>query len=269
MTQQCHEPTIDTARWCLDRVQLLLRKFLLKSDNQTFALRDGTIKAAEHALMWVEPFIEDSRFPENKDAFEGWKTMFVAALNHFESALSVDIEALPIFLLEPKRGYAVDTLLQKIEDCLPEEHRGWLSDFALDNMQEGGACLAFHRYTACGYHMARAVEDVARNYYELVKAQSRTVTSTGRDRNLKQIAGELDDLIKGWKGKSEPGLLPLIIPSIRNFCRIYRDPLSHADLELKTLSASEAEIAFGHAISAISTMIEDVRNGGSHIALQL
>jgi len=183
----------------------------------------------------------------------------------FEQSLTYELKQLPAFLVEGKRGYSVDTLLKNIIETLPPDDRAALSAFARDNMQEAGACLAFERFTACGYHMARAVEDVARRYYELIKGQPQKLAN-GRDRVLAQIAGELQDVLDTWKA-GEPGLLGLIVPTLNQFCRIYRHPLSHADLELKELTDNQAEIAFGHAIVAISTMIEDARIGGGHFAL--
>ncbi len=208
-------------------------------------------------------------FKRDRSAFEVWKKLFKPLLEHFDSALSIDIEQLYIYVLEKKRGYAADVLLQHIEEVLPEDDREGLSEFARDNMQEAGACLAFHRFTASGYHMARAVEDVARRYYELVKGQSQKITAKNnetRDRTLAQIAGEFEDILRNWNGRDDPGLLGLITPTLRQFCRIYRDSLAHADLELKELSPNEAEVAFGHAVSAISTMLEDARMGGPHLA---
>ena len=117
--------------------------------------------------------------------------------------------------------------------------------------------------------MARAVEDVARRYYELIKGQSQTINFHGelRDRTLAQIAGEFEDVVANWpKTKGDPGLLGLITPTLRHFCRIYRDRLAHADQVVTTLNEHQAEVAFGHAISAISSMLEDVRNGGPHFS---
>jgi hypothetical protein len=61
-------------------------------------------------------------------------------------------------------------------------------------------------------------------------------------------------------------LLGLIVPTLREFCRIYRQPISHADPELDLLEPNQAEVAFGHAITVIASMIEDARNGGPHFS---
>jgi hypothetical protein len=174
---------------------------------------------------------------------------------------------LKTFLLEEKRGYSVKTLPNQIEAVLPVDDRGLLSDFARDNMQEAGACLAFHRFTACGYHAARAVEDVARRYNFAVTGHESPYKDQNqklRHRPLAQIAEELQDVLKNWKHAEEPRLLSLIVPTLRNFCRIYRTRLAHADPELKELEPNDAEIAFGHAVTAISNMLEDGRAGGPH-----
>jgi hypothetical protein len=89
-----------------------------------------------------------------------------------------------------------------------------------------------------------------------------------RHRPLPQIAGDLEQKLNGWKQVTEPGLLFLVVPTLRQFCRIYRNPLSHADPELKELHPNDAEIAFGHGVAAISTMLEDARVGGPHFKQQ-
>jgi hypothetical protein len=248
----------------------LIDQFLIENeDNQRlFGLSDSTIGVARQLMVFVRPFLNDTTFPGNDlQAFNAWKGLFIPALDHFESALALDVGALPIFLLEKKRGYSPQTLLNTIEDILPEAERGLLSDFALANMQEAGACLAFHRNTASAYQMARAVEDVARRYNFAITGHESPYTDRNgevRHRALAQIAAELQDVITNWRHNVEPRLLSLIVPTLRNFCRIYRTPLSHADPQLRDLDASDAEIAFGHGMLAISTMLEDGRAGGPH-----
>jgi hypothetical protein len=251
-------------------VLTMLMKSTVIDDGATHGLNKA-IEAAERVLDFAKVALQDKgqTFRNDPAAFDAWKKIFNPLLEHFDSALTLDIENLYIYVLEKKRGYAPDVLLNHIEEVLPADDRGGLSEFARDNMQESGACLAFHRYTGCGYHMARAVEDVARRYYELVKGQLQKITLKSgdlRDRTLAQIAGEFEDILENWKGSDDPGLLGLVTPTIRQFCRIYRDPLAHADLELKELSPNEAEVAFGHGVSAISTMLEDARLGGPHFA---
>ena len=252
----------------LQQVQLLVRDIVIDHGNEHGLER--AVTAANQMLIFVDPFVEHMAEIEHDEAsFHAWKGLFKSAMEHFESQLSGDIESLYLYVLERKRGYAVETLLGKIEESLPEDDRTMLSDFARENMQESGACLAFHRFTGCGYHMARAVEDTARRYYELVKGQSQTINFHGelRNRTLAQIAGEFEDILKNWgKNKDDPGLLGLITPTLRNFCRIYRDPLAHADPTIITLNPNQAEVAFGHGVSAISSMLEDVRNGGGHFS---
>jgi hypothetical protein len=244
---------------------------------KSFVIEEGprhglkkAVEAAQRAVGIAETALncqDPQQIFQDPKALEAWKSIFLPLLEHFDSALSLDIENLYIYVLEKKLGYDLETLVTDIEACLPEDHRGMLSEFARDNMQEAGACLAFHRFTACGYHMARAVEDVARRYnYAITGNESPYTDRNGetRHRSLAQITGELQDTVDNWKHNDDPRLLSLIVPTLRNFCRIYRTPLSHADPQLKELDANDAEIAFGHAILAISTMLEDGRAGGPH-----
>jgi len=267
--QELHNAEPQDGRKTLVAADLLLGAFIVDSEEnqKSFGLNEATIRAAKMALTFVRPLLNEQDFGRDVNAFNAWKALFISALGHFESALSLNIEALKVFVLEPKRGLSVDVLLSKIEETLPETDRNMVSKFCRNNMQEAGACLAFHRFTACGYHMARAVEDVARRYNFAVTGHPSPYTDKNgetRHRALAQIAGELQQVLDNWKHANDPRLLTLIVPTLRSFCRIYRTPLSHADPTLEELGPDDAEIAFGHAITAISTMLEDGRAGGPH-----
>jgi hypothetical protein len=227
--------------------------------------------AAAELAGWLQAFKEPPENPSDDtwSVDQHFLDIFLdkGLLGKLDSALDIDISALTIYLVEEKRGYSIPTLLRNIENVLPTQTRGLLSSFVYENMQEAGACLAFERFTGCGYHMARAVEDVARRYYSLITGRSTEyIDSHGvlRYRMLGQIAEELHDVLNKYPKGTEPELLSLIVPTLRQFCRIYRHRLSHADPELETLEPDDAEIAFGHAVAAISTIFEDVRRGGSH-----
>jgi hypothetical protein len=231
-------------------------------------------KAASDLAAWLKALKD----PPSNPADDAWSVsqdfldLFLdkGMLGKMDSALDIDITALPIYCLEEKRGYSTSTLLRNIHTVLPALDRDLLSDFVYENMQEAGACLAFERYTGCGYHMARAVEDVARRYYSLITGRPTEYIDNRqvlRHRMLGQIAEELQDVLNKYTKGTEPDLLSLIVPTLRQFCRIYRHPLSHADPELEKLGPNDAEIAFGHAVSAISTILEDVRKGGAHFTL--
>jgi hypothetical protein len=248
-------------------MHLLLSEMVVKSGAGL-----GLHKAPNYAGMIVTllgSVMTDTsvNIEQDQATFDTTKQLLLMFLDQFEHDLSSDIDALYIYVLEEKRGYSIDVLLGKIEETLPPDDRGMISEFAHDNMQESGACLLFHRFTGCGYHMARALEDVARRYYSAVTGRAAEYTDKNGDqryRMLGQIAEELQDVLNKWKGPHDPGLLPLIVPTLRQFCRIYRNPLSHADPDLKELGPNEAEVAFGHGIAAISTMLDDGRQGGTH-----
>jgi hypothetical protein len=260
----------DNCKGKLVQAKALLDSFVV--ENAALCGLNKVLDGANSLLLaFINPFLEDkdsaAELFNDPVGFDSWKRFLLMVLDQFENELAFDIDALKIFVLENKRGYSPDVLLSDIEQTLPPNDRGLLSDFARDNMQEAGACLAFHRFTACGYQMARAVEDVARRYNFAVTGHPSPYKDRNqetRHRPLAQIAEELQDVLNNWKHPEEPRLLSLIVPTLRNFCRIYRTPLSHADLELKELDANDAEIAFGLAVAAISSMLEDGRAGGPH-----
>lgn len=269
LLHQLREITAENCKQKIIQASVIFKSYVL-SDTAEPGLNKA-IQAARNIRAFINPCLESENSLDEllRDpvGFDSWKKLLIMFFDQFESALSFDLEGLSIFVLEQKRGYSVRTLLSSIEDVLPEADRGLMSDFARRNMQEAGACLAYERYTGCGYHMARAIEDVGRRYDFAVTGNPSPYTDKNgklRHRPLGQIGGDLKQRLDTWKGPNELKLLSLVVPTLQQFCRIYRDPLSHADPELKELDSNEAEIAFGHAIAAISTMLEDGRAGGPH-----
>lgn len=183
----------------------------------------------------------------------------------FEAVFCSEMPTKGIFYVSPKRAYATDVLLQSAESSLSEEDRKYLSNLALENIQEAGRCLVFDRYTAVGFHILRAVEDVARRYYELVTDRdAKTITTNGADyATLGRIAGELTDQVKSRKGR-DIGSMGLIAPVLNQLCTLYRNPLSHP--EIISLREDQAIDAFTHGIGVIANMLRDVREGGSHFS---
>jgi hypothetical protein len=269
MLHRLREIRPDNAKGLLIQTKLFLDDFIHSPDNIRECGFNKVLAATAMPLALINAILKDNddALFANQQYFDTTKMLLLTFLDQIESKLIEDVGDLQIYVLEEKRGYSIKTLLTNIEETFPEADREMLSDFARDNMQEAGACLAFHRYTGCGYHMARAVEEVARRYYELVTGRStkyKDKNDEWRYRPLAQIAEELEQVLDK-ANDDDPGLLALIVPTLRQFCRIYRTPLSHADPELKELEASDAEIAFGHAVSGISTMLEDVRLGAPYL----
>src|SRR5690348_10781756 len=161
--------TLDQHAELIIQIGILADQFVKNSENKD-AFPEAIKKMLELVTFLKAMWQTNPNHPLTQDQLD-----FIVdkgLLSTFDSALIMELDRLPTYLLERKRGYAVEVLISQIDEVLPADDRTGLSEFARDNMQEAGACLAFHRFTACGYHMSRAVEDVARRYYELIKGRS-------------------------------------------------------------------------------------------------
>jgi hypothetical protein len=225
----------------------------------------NAVKAAEDAMSYLNKHV--LAFP-NMEISKGWKDLIEQQLARFESALEIDIDALPIFLLEEKRGLNPKTLLSAVVKLIPKAVTPYLSAFAMANLQDATASLVFDHFTSSGFQTMRAVEDVARYYYELITGiPVVTVDPANGERSyftLGQIAWKLDHdvLAKLPPTRSPTRHLKFVVPMLATLCEIYRNPLSHP--EIVKLDEDEAFDVFIKGIDVISTMVRDVKMGGKH-----
>jgi hypothetical protein len=177
----------------------------------------------------------------------------------FESTFFAEMPRKGIFYVTPKRGYSTDILLSQAEANLPDNVVPRLNDFEVENIREAGSCLVFDRFTAVGAHILRATESVARRYYGYLTARNHARITLGN------LTRELRDYFDGLVStNASTGLLGLVITPLDQLCRLYRNPISHP--ELIALNENQAIDAFQHSVSAISTMIQDLLNGGTHFS---
>lgn len=188
------------------------------------------------------------------------------ALADFYGDLALELGGLPVYFATQKRGYDRDVLINAAEELLDESDRVFLSPFTVTDLRKAGACLMFDLFTACGFHAGRAVETVARRYYELVFAQvaARAGKHGPEPLGLGALAMELSDRFTNLKkAKTETGLLGLIATTLERIARIYRNPIMHPEV---VLNEKDAIRIFNETINAISTTIDDVRTGGPHFS---
>jgi hypothetical protein len=204
-------------------------------------------------------------FSTGRRITESEASAIMTLLKAFEAAFCSEMPKKEIFYVTPKRAYATDVLLQSAAASFSEMDRKYLSALALENIQEAAKCLVFDRYTAVGFHTLRAVEDIARRYYELVTDRDavRSTPKGPRYETLGAIAQELEDQVKSRKGRNI-GLLGLIAPVLSQLCTLYRNPLSHP--EIIALEEDPAVDAFTQGIGVIANMLRDARNGGAHFS---
>ena len=191
------------------------------------------------------------------------------ALADFYGDLALELGSVPVYFATKKRGYDRDVLLNTAEELLDQSDLKYLSAFTIQDLRKAGACLMFDLFTASGFHSARAVESVARHYYELIFGKEAThIGGSGQPEplGLGALAMELSDRFSNVKkAKTETGLLGSIANTLERIAKLYRNPIMHPEV---TLNEKDSVRIFGETVNAISTMIEDERAGGTHFSVK-
>ncbi len=184
-------------------------------------------------------------------------------LKEFENALKLDLGALPIFVLEDKRGYSARQFVtgNGARMIFSSQDQTRLPPLCLEDIDHAGKCLMHSQFTAAGFHVIRALEAVTRSYYERVKAKPPT-NEKRKFLPLGMMTNALKDVFNGLTNKQE-GALSEIIPLLERINRIYRNPIMHPEMILKEELAIKV---FETAKLVIDDMLEDMHATRSYLS---
>ena len=180
----------------------------------------------------LRELIERKPFPSISVA-EQHNFLYLALM--FRDRLSAGLGRIHSYVLEDKGGRSVNTLWIKPLSLLPAHILPHLSGFVTENIEEAAKCWVVDWHTATGFHMMRAVECVLRRYAERVtgknvhsKDKHGTIRFFGFGTIVRNLTMELEDL---KKAASPFGKLELAIGILRPLCKLFRDPLSHPEID--------------------------------------
>jgi len=183
------------------------------------------------------------------------------AIQHFTSVLFAELPQADIYFINQKRAFKMGLLVGSAEMVLAKETIYLLAAETVDDIQRAGRCLAYDENTAAGFHALRAVEAVARRYYELVTDTSAINPKTGNPIRLIDIITGLRTKLGKVTTNPDEHPLGLIVGDLNRLRLIYRNPIMHPEM---TLNANGATRVFNISTDAISAMIDDTQTGGSH-----
>src|SRR5208283_4893923 len=177
----------------------------------------------------------------------------------------LDLGALPVYLLENKRGYSARQFITGTgaRVVLSKKNRELLSPLCLDDIDHAGKCLIHEQYTAAGFHIMRAIEEIARRYYEAITGEKpidRKNNAFGLSVLVNAMEGKLPNLAS--EGKNTKRLQEDILPVLKRVARTYRNPIMHPEMTLEEDVALEL---FDNGKTAITSILRDV-NEGNHLA---
>lgn len=202
-------------------------------------------------------------FPTGKIINEREASAITRLVKAFEAVFCSEMPKKGIFYVTAKRAYSTELLLNSAEKVLDGKDLDYLVEETKYDIRGAGSCLLFDQFTASGFHAARAIEGIARRYYELVTGQRATEDGTehGRPLNLWGLIAQLTRRLNTITPKPELG--SLIISLLDGMRIIYRNPIMHPEVELKETDAARL---FNLMIDAISHIIADIRDGGPHFS---
>lgn len=183
--------------------------------------------------------------PDDADEQMGLMGFDIAeAVRRFENVLHAELGRIETFVTTPKGIYDVRALAENAENMFSHEVCEWLSPQAVQDIRHAGRCLAFELPTAAGFHIGRAVEEVARKYHSLIA--STPDKSSPTPRSWGQLIKEL----------GSTGADPKIVSALDQMRDLHRNPISHPD---SNLSIDDALTLLGIAQSAITAMAGHAR----------
>ena len=186
--------------------------------------------SADAFLTVLKSQIEITQKPESKDQVLGaWEAYRLSnALNSFEAVMSAEFGMMPIFLITPKKGYDLNTLLYYGTNLFPGDLEGKVPAAIID-IKSGTRCFAFEMWTAAAFHFHRAIESVLRRYWESVLP--------GRPHPGNRTIGDyLKSLAKSRKGS------PKLKSALKDLKDLDRNPVLHPEYSLTNIEEADALI---------------------------
>jgi len=151
-----------------DRIQSNLQAFF--DELAALNLQTTLIVAHNEGLWKLHEELEDA---ECERLTKDQASRLRISVGRVRKTLDAEAVQKKAFVASPKRGWAVDSLLQKPSTLFAEQVFQDLNEVAAYDFQEACRCLAFERPTAAAFHMLRGTEAILREYYCSVVKQKR------------------------------------------------------------------------------------------------
>lgn len=185
-------------------------------------------------------YVDDDGEPAKTDVeVVSWKLVTMQQkLAAFRAVLEAEFMTAATYLVVPRRGYDITTLIDRAEDIFPPELMQKVPAVLFD-LREAGKCIAFDLGTAAGFHLLRALETVIKAYWNAAMEGA----PLPANRNLGAYMREMEEA-----GKGEPKVLT----SLKQIKDHHRNELMHPE---ETLNLDEAIGLLGIVQSAIVFML--------------
>jgi hypothetical protein len=184
-------------------------------------------------------------------------TLLKATLSKFENLLEYDLSRFPTFSVERTGIFDSDDLVLNAHKHLSDASLKISDPKVIEDFKAAGRCLAFDLFTACGFHAVRALEAVARAYHKQLTGKDAQEDGTplgGVANDLRDIAD--DKCGKPPKPRPKDDPLRLVVSNLDRMNNIYRKPLAHPEMVLK--SREDAKNVFDLVAISIALISEQI-----------
>lgn len=169
------------------------------------------------------------------------------ALSDFEMIFAEEMRERATYRV-PDRGIYNTAKLVDAADCtFPEELAGYVPPKTKTEWKAAGRCLAFGMFTACGFHVARAVEGALESYFSTYNG--------GPDAKKKQWGEYLAALEKLSANGASPSPDPKTMAELKQMKDDWRNPLMHPRV---VLGEAEARTVFNNGETLIMLMVQEI-----------
>jgi hypothetical protein len=176
----------------------------------------------------------------------------LAVLVEFEGTYITELRNAAIYYIAPHSAFDIEELIANGEKLFPRS----LNDkvpAAMRDVKDGAKALAYHLWTASGYHFHRANETVLRAYFDHV--------AVGIQRDPKWTMGKLvKKMIENKAGKRT------ILAALENIIEFHRNPLAHPGDFIE--DADEAVSLYAQIRSAMGYMLDELPSPPPPVVVQ-
>ena len=219
---------------------------LLKGD---FSLKlNESSQSAEWLRTCIDNVLAMHRADQRATLTDEQVAQFNQAFASFEQALALDLGRAPIYFVSQKGIFATTPLINSAENALTDDVREMVSDEAKEDLNQAGRCLAFAVATASGYHALRAVEKVARDYYQAILRENPGQVTMKRVIDTLRSSEKADKKTMG------------ILDQLRD---LHRNPIDHPDVFLQLPEALELFNVCTSAVSAMARQIDAIKKAST------
>ena len=176
----------------------------------------------------------------------------------FEHQFSAELKKTAAYVV-PERGiFKTEGLVEEAEKHIHESVRDAVPEFARNEFRAAGRCLAFGLYSASGFHSARAVESVLKEYYGIFLGPPPDIP-------MGLMASHLDEM-KSSKTKRPKLPKDNTVRHIKDVTNFDRNPLMHKNV---TLEEIDATTLFNSALGVILEMSKELIEHRGAVAQEL